>query len=37
MALWFVGFQGSTPIGGPIVGLTMAGPPEPGRDLASAP
>jgi len=24
MALWFVGFQGSTPIGGPIVGLTMA-------------
>jgi MFS family permease len=24
MALWFVAFQGSTPIGGPIVGLTMA-------------
>jgi MFS family permease len=23
MALWFVAFQGSTPIGGPIVGLTM--------------
>lgn len=25
MSLWFVAFQGSTPIGGPIVGLTMAG------------
>jgi MFS family permease len=25
MALWFVGFQGSTPIGGPIVGLVIAG------------
>jgi MFS family permease len=24
MALWFVAFQGSTPIGGPIVGWTMA-------------
>jgi len=24
MALWFVAFQGSTPIGGPIVGLVMA-------------
>jgi MFS family permease len=24
MALWFVAFQGSTPIGGPIVGATMA-------------
>jgi MFS family permease len=24
MSLWFVAFQGSTPIGGPIVGLTMA-------------
>ena len=24
MALWLMGFQGSTPIGGPIVGLTMA-------------
>jgi len=24
MALWFVAFQGSTPIGGPLVGLTMA-------------
>jgi MFS family permease len=24
MALWFVGFQGSTPIGGPIVGVVMA-------------
>ena len=24
MALWFVAFQGSTPIGGPIVGVTMA-------------
>jgi MFS family permease len=24
MALWFVGFQGSTPIGGPIVGWVMA-------------
>ncbi|HEX8975285.1 MAG TPA: MFS transporter [Solirubrobacteraceae bacterium] len=23
MSLWFVAFQGSTPIGGPIVGLTM--------------
>jgi MFS family permease len=25
MALWFVAFQGSTPIGGPIVGVVMAG------------
>ncbi|WP_249010821.1 MFS transporter [Conexibacter sp. DBS9H8] len=25
MALWFVAFQGSTPIGGPIVGAVMAG------------
>jgi MFS family permease len=25
MALWFVAFQGSTPIGGPIVGATMSG------------
>jgi MFS family permease len=24
MSLWFVAFQGSTPIGGPIVGLVMA-------------
>ncbi len=24
MALWFVAFQGSTPIGGPIVGWVMA-------------
>ena len=24
MSLWFVAFQGSTPIGGPVVGLTMA-------------
>lgn len=24
MSLWFVAFQGSTPIGGPIVGFTMA-------------
>jgi MFS family permease len=24
MSLWFVAFQGSTPIGGPLVGLTMA-------------
>jgi MFS family permease len=24
MSLWFVAFQGSTPIGGPIIGLTMA-------------
>jgi len=24
MALWFVTFQGSTPIGGPIVGWVMA-------------
>jgi hypothetical protein len=24
MALWFVSFQGSTPIGGPIVGAVMA-------------
>ncbi|MDQ6818652.1 MAG: hypothetical protein M3018_14795, partial [Actinomycetota bacterium] len=24
MSLWFVAFQGSTPIGGPIVGLLMA-------------
>jgi hypothetical protein len=24
MALWFVAFQGSTPIGGPIVGAAMA-------------
>jgi MFS family permease len=24
MALWFVAFQGSTPVGGPIVGATMA-------------
>jgi MFS family permease len=25
MALWFVSFQGSTPIGGPIIGAVMAG------------
>jgi MFS family permease len=25
MSLWFVAFQGSTPVGGPIVGLTMEG------------
>jgi MFS family permease len=25
MSLWFVAFQGSTPIGGPIVGLVMSG------------
>jgi MFS family permease len=25
MSLWFVAFQGSTPIGGPIVGAVMAG------------
>jgi MFS family permease len=25
MALWFVSFQGSTPIGGPLVGAVMAG------------
>jgi hypothetical protein len=24
MSLWFVAFQGSTPIGGPIVGYVMA-------------
>jgi hypothetical protein len=24
MSLWFVAFQGSTPIGGPVVGATMA-------------
>jgi MFS family permease len=24
MSLWFVAFQGSTPVGGPIVGVTMA-------------
>jgi MFS family permease len=24
MSLWFVAFQGSTPVGGPVVGLTMA-------------
>jgi hypothetical protein len=24
MALWFVAFQGSTPVGGPIVGAVMA-------------
>ena len=24
MSLWFVAFQGSTPIGGPIIGWTMA-------------
>jgi MFS family permease len=24
MSLWFVAFQGSTPVGGPIVGWTMA-------------
>ena len=24
MSLWFVAFQGSTPIGGPIVGWVMA-------------
>jgi MFS family permease len=24
MSLWFVAFQGSTPIGGPIVGVTMS-------------
>ena len=26
MSLWFVAFQGSTPVGGPIVGATMAWP-----------
>jgi hypothetical protein len=28
MALWFVAFQGSTPIGGPIIGwlIALAGP-----------
>jgi hypothetical protein len=25
MSLWFVAFQGSTPIGAPLVGLTMTG------------
>jgi len=25
MSLWFVAFQGSTPIGGPIIGAVMAG------------
>ncbi len=25
MSLWFVAFQGSTPIGGPLIGATMAG------------
>jgi hypothetical protein len=25
MSLWFVAFQGSTPIGGPLVGLVMSG------------
>jgi hypothetical protein len=25
MSLWFVAFQGSTPIGGPIIGVVMAG------------
>ena len=24
MSLWFVAFQGSTPIGGPLIGATMA-------------
>jgi MFS family permease len=24
MALWFVGFQGSTPIGGPVIGVIIA-------------
>jgi MFS family permease len=24
MALWFVGFQGSTPIGGPVIGVVIA-------------
>jgi hypothetical protein len=24
MSLWFVAFQGSTPIGGPIIGAVMA-------------
>jgi MFS family permease len=24
MSLWFVAFQGSTPIGGPLVGITMS-------------
>jgi len=24
MALWFVAFQGSTPIGGPVIGWLMA-------------
>jgi hypothetical protein len=24
MSLWFVAFQGSTPVGGPIVGVVMA-------------
>ena len=36
MALWFVGFQGSTPIGGPIVGLGDGGDRAPGRDSAWA-
>ena len=31
MALWFVAFQGSTPIGGPIVGWVMAAAGRPRR------
>ena len=38
MALWFVAFQGSTPIGGPIVGGVMALPaPAPGSGSARSP
>jgi MFS family permease len=37
MSLWFVAFQGSTPIGGPVVGLTMAGVgPRAGLGLGAA-
>ncbi len=34
MALWFVSFQGSTPIGGPIVGVVMIGVRPPRRARA---
>ena len=37
MSLWFVAFQGSTPIGGPIVGATMAAfGPRAGMGLGAA-
>jgi MFS family permease len=38
MSLWFVSFQGSTPIGGPIIGATMASfGPRAGLGVGAAP